>query len=457
MNKVHLYISLLFCSLFFVQCKQDDDAVLDLPDYAYAGGNTTIFNVTTGAFTFPAPNLSQENLDKHLEGDVAFEQIFVTPPSELNPGLGPLFNNNSCVSCHVKNGRSQPAFDGDELSGFLLRLSVPGNDPIHGAKPVPHFGTQLQNKSIFNVVKEASYTTTFEEKNISLNEGSTVTLQRPVFHLENGHVDIPNNVQISPRVAPAVFGLGLLESISVSDLQNLEDEFDSDGDGISGKLNMVWNINQQSSTIGRFGWKAENPSSLQQTADAYHQDMGITTNLFPDENCIEQDNCNGDDGVVDITDEVLEATSFYFQTLAVPAPRNYDSEQFISGLSLFDEIGCSACHVSSFVTSDVVMKELSNQKIFPYTDLLLHDMGEDLTDNRPSFLAEGNEWRTPPLWGIGLTELVNGHTRFLHDGRARNIEEAILWHGGEALDAQKSYVQLSSEERTDLLFFLNSL
>ncbi len=452
------FIAILLIGVCCWSCdKNNDEPTPEIPEFVFAGGETTIFDATSNAYAMPAPNLSPSNFNKHLEGDLSFEQVFVTAPAQNNPGLGPQFNNNSCVSCHIRNGRSRPSHDGNELSGFLIRLSVSGEDAFGGPMAAPHYGGQLQNRAIFGQAREANYTTTEIEKVITFADGSSRTLKRPVYQLTEGYKPFPTDLMLSPRVAPAVFGLGLLEEIPESSLLNIADENDMDADGISGKPNMVWNVQEQALTMGRFGWKAENPTARQQSAGAYNEDMGITSSLFPDENCFNQDNCSEDDGILDITDETLDLTTFYFQTLAVPAVRNYNELNVLNGRSLFDQLKCSSCHVPRHVTGISNIPELSNQTIYPYTDLLLHDMGPDLTDNRPVFKAAGNEWRTPPLWGIGLLPVVNGHSRLLHDGRARNIEEAILWHGGEAEDSRDLYLQLSLLERNDLLDFLNSL
>ena len=241
----------------------------------------------------------------------------------------------------------------------------------------------------------------------------------------------------------------------------LADPDDADGDGISGRPNMVWDIRRSEVVLGRFGWKANEPTVEQQAAAAFLGDIGITSTLFPEENCpAAQDACaaapNG--GTPEIPDERLAQVEFYVQTLAVPAMRNVDDPRVRRGAELFVQTGCAACHRPRHVTGDDhPVEPLRNQTIFPFTDLLLHDMGEGLADGRPDGLATGREWRTPPLWGIGLVEVVNRHTMFLHDGRARSLEEAILWHGGEGQAARDQFMALTRDERDALLQFLRSL
>ena len=268
---------------------------------------------------------------------------------------------------------------------------------------------------------------------------------------------------ISPRIAPAVFGMGLLEAIAEAEIRARADPADADGDGISGRVNEVWSVEAGGFALGRFGWKANVSTVLQQSAGAFHGDIGITSSLFPEENCpAAQTACGGaPDGAAnaterEVTDDRLEQVAFYTRTLAPPAARDYEERE--SGAALFFAAGCHRCHTPRHVTAtDYMIDALAGQTIFPYTDLLLHDMGAGLADGRPDFEASGSEWRTAPLWGIGLIPTVNGHTRLLHDGRARDVAEAILWHGGEAEASREAFRSLSAEEREALIEFINSL
>ena len=267
-------------------------------------------------------------------------------------------------------------------------------------------------------------------------------------------------ILVSPRIAPSVFGGGLLEAIPDAAILAKADPDDSDGDGISGRANMVWSVRDGETRLGRFGWKANVPTLEQQIAGAFHGDIGITSPLFVDENCpTGQDTCQSapNGGVPEIGEERLAKVVFYNQTLAVPAMRDVDDPQVRRGARLFLKAGCAACHTPNYTTGEHAVPAVTGQVIFPYTDLLLHDMGEGLADGRPDFLANEREWRTPPLWGIGLIKNVNNHTRLLHDGRARDIAEAILWHGGEGLAAREEFRKMSREEREALLRFLEAL
>jgi CxxC motif-containing protein (DUF1111 family) len=453
--------SILFVSLLLLfACKKDDDLNFpEFPEGTLAGGATTIFSQGADAFTLPLANLEGENINQHFLADANFGAQFVTAPAIVQGGLGPIFNQNSCESCHLRNGRSSaPKSSGDPATGLLLRLSLPGESPNGGPIPVPGFGPQLQTKAIFGETSEGRLDIEWAKEVVKFLDGQTVELQQPIFSVGEPYQPLPQGILTSPRSAPPVFGLGLLEAIEETDILAHADENDLDGDGISGRPNMGWDIVTQSPKLGRFGWKAANPTAIQQTADAFNHDMGITNSYFPQENCAGQSNCqSGLNAGHDIDDEFLQLTTFYFQTLAVPAARNQSNPTVISGKQLFQKAKCGGCHIPKFETGSHPIDELSHQIIFPYTDLLLHDMGEALADHRPDFLANGKEWRTPPLWGIGLAQVVNGNATFLHDGRARTLEEAILWHGGEAANAKDYYLKLNKEERNALIQFVESL
>jgi len=449
----------LLLPLFLPACADEGPTPpqIDEQEY-YAGGSTTTFGVYSQIFQQPATNLTVAEQALHFTADANFEASFVTAPAIIQGGLGPLFNQSACSSCHIRNGRAAfPASSGD-LGGLLLRLSIPGAD-VHGEPlGIPGFGGQLQTKAVWGVQPEAKVEMQFVSEVQQFLDGESVTLQKPVFTLNAPYAPLPINILVSPRIAPPVFGLGLLEAISEADILKVADENDADGDGISGKPNYVWDAATQQVTLGRFGWKAGQPTLLQQTAAAYNGDMGVTTPLFSTENCAGQVQCDplADDPEVD--DQTLRSTTFYTQSLAVPARRDLDAPSVQQGKALFEKIQCAACHIPSFTTGQHPEFDfLSNQRIFAYTDLLLHNMGEGLADHRPDFRADGLEWRTPPLWGIGLTQTVSGHSHFLHDGRARNLTEAILWHGGEAEKAKEQFRKLSREDRTAVLRFLESL
>ncbi len=456
-------LSLISCS------NNDESGYIDLPDLSdrlMAGGETTVIINTSNAYATPAPNLSSTDLEFHLTGDVLFESVFVTPPNTVNAGLGPIFNNSSCLSCHPKDGRAPFPTDINARSGFFLRASIPGTTSFGGPVPVPGFGLQIQNQAVFGVKPEAKYQVTYTPIVETLADGTQITLRKPHYSLVDSYIEVPASILLSPRIGMPVFGLGLLEAIPEMNILKNEDVLDLNQDGISGKANYVYDITTGQKKLGRFGWKANTATLFEQCAAAFVNDMGITNPLFPDKPGKGQSNGNyPDKNGTSITTEhstnieisVLEAVTFYTQTLAVPASRFHQMESVRNGARLFEQIDCDKCHTPKHKTGYSPITALSFQTIYPYTDLLLHDMGPDLADDRPDYLATGSEWKTRPLWGIGFQFLVNGHTQFLHDGRAQNITEAILWHGGEAQNAKNKFKNLSKKEREDLLSFLNSL
>jgi CxxC motif-containing protein (DUF1111 family) len=349
------------------------------------------------------------------------------------------------------------------LAGILYRLSIPGPDGSPIDEPI--YGGQFSHNAITGVAAEGEVAITYQEVNGTFADGSDYILQKPIYsfeHLAYGEMD--KNVQVSPRVAQQVIGLGLLDVVSEEHILAYADPNDEDGDGISGRANYVEDVLRGEASIGRFGWKANMPNLRQQVAGAFRGDLGITSNLFPKENHSTSQAAAGladlpNGGKPELSDRALASVTFYNQHLAVPRQRNPEDLQVILGHKLFKSLRCDSCHRMTMHTPASIpgLETLQGQTFHPMTDLLLHDMGPGLADNRPDGLATGQEWRTPPLWGIGLIPTVNGHSRLLHDGRARNIEEAILWHGGEAEQAQTAYRHLPAEERAALIKFLESL
>lgn len=461
--------SLLFLTLlvliFLSACDSESPvAVESTPVFStseFSGGETTVFDASSHAFSIPAPNLSTTALEKHLDGDVEFEAVFVTAPAVVNPGLGPIYNNVSCINCHSRDGRGRPPSADEGLVSLLFRLSLPKEDASGVGMPptpVPGFGRQLNNRAIVNAAPEGKVKIEYTEQTLTTADGTRVYLRYPNYTFTDTYQPLPENIEVSPRVAPAVFGLGLLEAIPEEVILAYADEADVDGDGISGKPNYVWDVVNQRYSLGRFGWKANQPTLLQQVAAAYHDDMGITTSVFSIENSAGQSQLAEHSVIPEVSDEILDVVTFYVQTLAVPARRNVDDPQVKHGEQLFAKAQCASCHIPTLRTGVLAgVPSVSNQTIHPYTDMLLHDMGPELADNRPDFYASGSEWRTPPLWGIGLVKRVNGHTNFLHDGRARDLMEAILWHGGEAEVSRQIVEQMSKAERDALIAFLESL
>lgn len=442
----------------------EDNSVGPEPGEERSGGDTTVFDTTANAFTLSARNMSFDRRQQFVVGNSFFNKNWVTAPSSTTSrdGLGPTFNARSCSTCHFKDGRGRAPAPGEEFVGLLLRLAVPGRDPHGGPLGAGVYGDQLQPHAIDEVPAEGTPRVTYVERPGMFADGEPYSLRVPTYTIEAPALGpLPEGLRISPRVAPAMIGLGLLAAIPEADLLALADPDDADGDGISGRANQVWDASAGAPRLGRFGWKANQPSVRQQTAGAFLGDMGISSSIFTDQNCPEgQPEClaAASGGAPEIDDHLLADVVLYASALAVPARRDVDDPEVLRGKALFTDLGCADCHTPRHLTGpDDEVPEAANQTIFPFTDLLLHDMGPELADGRDDFLATGDEWRTPPLWGIGLIETVNGHTELLHDGRARSLLEAVLWHGGEAAASRDAVLALSRGERDQLLAFLRSL
>lgn len=442
-----------------------------LSSHAYSselsGGEGSINSVSQNAFSLPARNATKVHRKSFMLGNSLFNQNWVTTPASVKSrqGLGPLFNANSCSTCHFKDGRGRPPEEEKNAEGFssiLVRLSIPGKD-IHGA-PIdePAYGGQFNHRGILNVPGEGEVKIIYKETKGKFADGEEYSLLTPQLEFSKlAYGKMHPDTLFSLRVAPQMIGLGLLEAIKEKDILKKADPDDLNKDGISGRVNYVWNYEKKKKEIGRFGWKANQPDIKQQNTSAFLGDIGITSDLFPEQSCtsvqLECKNAYKEPGV-EISKKDLEDVIVYSKILAVPRRRNFDDAAVVNGHKVFKQINCTACHTESYKTGvDREFPENSNQVIFPYTDMLIHDMGEGLADNRPDFEATGSEWRTPPLWGVGLFKNVNAHTRYLHDGRARNLEEAILWHGGEAQKTKEAYLNLPKADRQQLIEFLESL
>jgi CxxC motif-containing protein (DUF1111 family) len=435
-----------------------------LEEYPGGEGSTSDFSVQ--AFSHPLSGTrGQLRRDFNL-GNSFFNTVWVSSPASttLRDGLGPIYNAVSCSSCHFRDGRGRglPETSGpvDTSLLFRLRLITATQEVI----PHPAYGEQLQPQGVMGVPGEGTVQVKYITLTSKFNDGSWYQLLRPVYGFFNLNFGpLGENIIASPRVAPQMVGLGLVEAISEREILIQEDPYDSDGDGISGRANFVHSEEHQEMRLGRFGWKAGKSSLKEQNAAAFNGDIGITSSLFPKEECTpKQLDCIKHQSEEDISDARLEHVTTYTQLLSVPKRRNFESLKVKKGRSHFYKINCVSCHTPGYTTDSThEVSSLRNQRIYPYSDFLLHDMGEGLADRRGDYRYEGNastqEWRTPPLWGLGLIPTVNGHSRYLHDGRARNLEEAILWHGGEARKSLEDFLNLSKNERAELVEFLQSL
>ncbi len=457
MKKYIVLLSLSCSFMTLTMCRKAQPFAEEDYDERLSGGLATIFDETSKAFSHAMPGLNQNDEKAHELGDAAFEQTFISAPALINSGLGPIFNNVSCISCHHNDGKGTPTA-GEINSSLLFRISIPGANEHGGPIPAPGYGGQLQDVAIFGKIAEGKINISYTDITVSYPDGEKVILRKPQYTLQNMYAGLPGGYTLSPRLAPPVFGLGLLEAIPESTILSYADELDADNDGISGKPNYVYNPDTKKKELGRFGLKANTATILTQVAGAYHQDMGITSRIFPQESSYGQSQMDGLNDDPELADSVLDRVAFYIKSLAVPARRNVTDADIKNGKTLFTALNCSGCHKTVSQTGvDITLAPISNQRIQPYTDLLLHDMGDGLSDNYIDYLANGKEWRTTPLWGIGLFEKTNGVPYYLHDGRARTIEEAILWHGGEAEKSKTAFMQLNKGERNAVIKFLKSL
>ena len=443
-----------------------------------AGSATVRAMPTADAFSQPSANIGFDGeLDFKL-GNALFSKTWIAAPASTlaSDGLGPLYNARACQDCHLKDGRGRVPAPGERGVSLFLRLSLPGGsapaeiEDYLATQPDPHYGGQLQEFASPGQMAEGRMTIAYEDMPVTLSDGTVIMLRQPSYTITDpAFGPLPADLMTSPRIAPQMIGLGLLEAIPAADILARTDEGDTNGDGISGRANIVFSAEYGVPMLGRFGLKAGAPTVREQSAGAFAGDMGLSTRIHPDpwgECTAAQTGCrtalNGQEpGIRDgleVDHASLDLVTFYARNLAVPARRDIDDPTVLRGKEIFHSAQCASCHVPKSVTNRLDGQDAQSfQLIWPYTDLLLHDMGPGLADNRPEARATGTEWRTPPLWGIGLTAQVSGRTEFMHDGRARSLLEAILWHGGEAQVARDTIVALPPADRAALITFLESL
>jgi CxxC motif-containing protein (DUF1111 family) len=433
---------------------------------------------TADAFSQFSGNMPFDRQMNFNLGNALFTKTWVAAPSstKASDGLGPLYNARGCQDCHLKDGRGHVPEGDEKPVSLFLRLSVPGGaspDEITdwlATLPEPTYGGQLQNFATTGQAAEARMVLSYRETPVTLADGSVVSLRAPSYTIADAaYGPLAPDLQISPRMAPQMIGLGLLEAIAPADILAHVDENDANGDGISGRASIVPSAELAAPALGRFGLKAGAATVRDQSAAAFSGDMGLSTPLHPDpsgdctaaqttcrsaENGAQPDHRDG----LEVDAQSLDLVTFYARNLGVPERRNIDDPTVLRGKELFYGLNCTGCHSPKYVTARLQdQPEQSFQLIWPFTDLLLHDMGPGLADNRPEGRATGSEWKTPPLWGIGLTAQISGHSDFLHDGRARSLLEAILWHGGEAQPQRDAVTALPAADRQALIAYLESL
>ena len=443
-----------------------------------AGTSTKLIN--RDAFSQFSQNLEFEEEETFKLGNALFRKLWVSSPSstKASDGLGPLFNARACQSCHLKDGRGHPPEGDSDATSMFLRLARPAasaeeQDAITAFEaanfPDPVYGGQLQDLAVPGLKGEGRMVINYEEVPVTFADGTAVTLRKPSYSVADlAYGELHPGTTLSPRVAPQMIGMGLIQAIHPADLAANADPKDEDGDGISGRMALARHPKTGEIVPGRFGWKAQNATVRQQSAGAFAGDIGISTPDVPshhgdctagEADCLAMPTgVQAKLGETEAPDPILDLVTFYSENLAVPARRDVGDPQVLAGKELFYDLGCASCHRPKYVTSRKAENKAHRfQLIWPYSDFLLHDMGEGLADGQQVGLADGREWRTPPLWGIGLTKTVSGHTFFLHDGRARNLTEAILWHEGEAENARNGFLTLEKEDRDALIAFLESL
>ncbi len=484
-----VFVTLTLMSACGSDSKQDVSKDLNFASQLKLGGETSVSSQDPGAFSFSASNMDTASNRSFLVGNELFEAPWTIAPAsaDLRDGIGPLLNVSACQTCHINDGRGHaPQDENDSAGSMLVRLFRPAINEnetglllsgLQGNFVDAHYGGQIQDHSNPGIASEAQIKITYSEKLVTFEDGFVASLRQPQLSLVNfNYGPLGESTRLSPRIANAMIGLGLLENISESDILENADPDDNDNNGISGEANYVMDVATNSLALGRFGWKAGQPSLRQQSAGAFNGDMGLTTTLFPMANCTDlQADCAGAiSGVnvgdsVEINDDLLDFVEFYTQHLAVPERRNIEDLDVLAGADLFTRANCQACHTPYFKTgNNSELPALSNQDIFPFTDMLLHDMGEDLSDlqqdgsaapaqETSEFLASSREWRTPALWGLGLSNVVHAEAGLLHDGRARTPLEAVLWHGGEAQASKEAVLNFTAVQRSQFQAFLMSL
>jgi len=390
-----------------------------------------------------APNVTDsERITAQTAGFPIFHRI-----TTAKQGLGPSFVNASCAGCHVDNGKGPATFGAPSHSGssMVVKVKPRGLMPDGSAPEVRGVGGQILDQSTAKPIKR-TVSVKWTEVPGRYPDGAKYSLRKPTLVVPKAF-KVPRGTITSLRMSPPMIGMGLLEAIPSTQMAVWADAQDSDGDGISGRVNWVKDLSSDSYVVGRFGFKATHPTVLQQSGSALYHDMNITNPLFgsPTE-------------PPEATLETLHSLAIYLRLAGVPKARTQDQPLVLAGKEVFQRLRCDSCHKMTVTTGIHEDSELSTQTIHPFTDLLLHDMGKALADSWSEFSATGREWRTTPLWGLGFVkQLGRGKAVYLHDGRARSVEEAILWHGGEAATSQKAFVASSKGDRRALISFLNSL
>ena len=475
---------------------------------AQPAGEASIPHVVSPRFGFTqhAQGMTRQQIEAFLEGKASFETDFQTgkllnepnrfdccsgplgvvyrdSPMFREGALGPRYSATSCIRCHMQDGRGRLPQPGDNLLNTVFNIGIPGSNQFGEPNPHPLYGSQFDIDSVDGTQPEGRVTLDWEFIDGAFDDGTPYQLRRPIYTFrDTAYGSLGTNVPdefstpgyqgeavVSARMTPMLTGVGLLEAVSESAILANVDIDDSNGDGISGRRNIVWDRTLGTEVTGRFGWKAGQPSLIQQAAVAFSRDMGMTNPVYPLADCGEsQPGCESAPNTPDVDAGELDLVAQYLHGLVPPPRVNHEDPDAINGMHLFKEANCNACHVPSLKTDQSHhIATYRDQEIEAFTDLLLHDMGEGLADSQSEFAASGSEWRTAPLWGLAYVRYAMGlpetcedpweggaEPNFLHDGRARSIMEAILWHGGEATASRNAVLAMSATDREALVRYV---
>ena len=457
-----LLLGLLLCCA----CEGDTYDILDIEvpgGYELSAGTATVFMRSSKAYDTPADWVTGVYNSRFNNGDGLYDDVR-TSTNGTGGGLGPVYAGYSCGSCHHNAGRTRPTLwseGGSGSSGFSSMLIYITRK--NGAF-FPNYGRVLHDQSIYGVKAEGKLKVEYTYEDFKFPDGTPYQLAKPTYTITDWYAEEikPEDLFCTVRIPLRHVGMGQMMALDLDLLKQIAAKSNYPEYGISGRLNYVTEKGKKQ--IGLSGNKANHQDLTVELG--FSSDLGVTNDRFPHEVGEGQSNMMGFAmSGVQVSTEDMEDVDLYLQTLGVPARRNINDATVKKGEQLFYQAKCHLCHVTTLKTrprgtvllNNTELPQLGNQIIHPYSDYLLHDMGVELGDDYPSGIANGNEWRTTPLWGLGLQEVVNGHSYFLHDGRARNLTEAIMWHGGEGAASRTLFARMSKDDREALIKFLQSL
>lgn len=474
--RIPVYIGLIGLTSALCGCESDGLEAIDIeaPEgYALSAGTSTLFVNSSIAYDNEAPWVSGDYLTRFVRGDRLYDDVRTSTNGE-GGGLGPVYAGYSCGSCHRNAGRTRPALWNDGGSGPYGFSSMLVYVSRKNGAFFKDYGRVLHDQSIYGVKAEGKLKVNWNYQSFSFPDGEPYELCYPTYQITDWYADAidPKDLFVTVRIPLRHVGMGQMMSLDPKEIEALAAKSNYPEYGISGRCNYI--VERGMTQLGLSGNKAQHADLTVELG--FSSDMGVTNSRYPEEICEGQIQVNQGSMMglaydrLDISTEDMEDVDLYMQSLGVPARRDVNDPQVQCGEQMFYEAKCHLCHVTTLHTrprgstllNNTTLPWLGGQTIHPYSDFLIHDMGSEimgvgLNDNYVSGLARGNEWRTTPLWGIGLQERVNGHTYFLHDGRARNFVEAIMWHGGEGEASKNLFKKMTKTDREALVRFLQSL